>query len=95
MPDDLMREQNPFLARNYLHQILLNVLRIVVLRELQPARDAMKVRVHHHALGFAEPRAQDNIRRLARDPGQSQQLFHGFRNLAAELVNDSPRRPDH
>src|SRR5579871_5134326 len=32
VPDDLMREQNPFVARDHLHQILLNVFGIVFLR---------------------------------------------------------------
>ena len=37
VPDDLVRKERPFLARDHLHQVLLDFLRILVARKLQPA----------------------------------------------------------
>ena len=37
VPDDLVRKERPFLARDHLHEILLDLFRILVARKLQPA----------------------------------------------------------
>ena len=95
MPNDLMSKQNPSLARNHPHQILLDVLGIVILRELQPARDAVYMRVHHKAFGFAEPRTKDNIGGLAGHPWESEQVNHVLWNFATEIIDDFARRPNH
>src|SRR6185437_9136946 len=36
MPDDLMRKQNPAVLRYHFHQILLDFLRVGILRHVQP-----------------------------------------------------------
>src|ERR1700691_5689184 len=41
VPNDLMREQNPFFARDNAHQILLDFLRIGIDSQLKPTRDAV------------------------------------------------------
>src|SRR5438445_4071899 len=41
VPDDLVRKERPFLARDHLHEILLDFLRVLVARKLQPARNAL------------------------------------------------------
>ena len=41
MPDDLVSEENPLFARDDAHQILLDLLRIVVGGEFEASRDAV------------------------------------------------------
>src|SRR5664279_4529175 len=85
--DDLVRETNPLVARDRLHQVLLDLLRILVFRQLQAARDALHMRVHHHAVGDPVPRSQHDVRGLAGHSGQLQEFVHGARYLAAELAD--------
>src|SRR5205809_105180 len=47
--DHLMREQNPALLRNHADQVLLDLDWIFLLRQIEAARDALYVRVHHDA----------------------------------------------
>src|SRR5271157_3469528 len=81
MQDNLVREDDPLAARNCPHQILLDLLRIGVLRKLQTPRDALYVRIYHHTVGDLEPRAQNHIGGLAGHAGDLQQLVHGARDL--------------
>src|SRR5712671_7087105 len=95
MPNDLMGEQNPFLARDHPHQVLLDILGIVILRELQPARNAMNVRVHDQTLRLAEPCSENYIRGLAGHSWESEQVTHVIGNSATEIIDDLARRPNH
>src|SRR2546425_8870021 len=92
VPDDLMREENPLLSRNDLHQVLLDLLWIVVLRQFQSSRDAMDVGVHDQTFGLAEPGAQDDVGGFAGHSWQREQVIHVLGNLAAELADDFSRR---
>jgi len=85
MPDDLMGKENPFLAGDDAHQILLDFLRIIVGRQFQAARNAMHVSVDDYAFGNFEPGAEYHVRGFARDAGQGEQVLHLERNLAAEV----------
>lgn len=85
--DDLVREDNPLVPRDDAHKVLLDVLGIVVGGQLQPARDAVDVSVHDDAFGLVEPGAENDIRRLAGDAGQREELIHVVGNLAAEIVD--------
>ena len=48
--DQLQREFEPFLFRDDLHQVLLDLHRVGVLGQIQPLRVALNVRVHHDPL---------------------------------------------
>src|SRR5579872_3694405 len=91
MPDYAVGEVNPLLARNYAHQVLLDVAWVVMLRELQSARDAMDVGIDHYSFGLSKPRAQDYVCRLARGSRHGQEPLHVIGHFAAELVHDSLR----
>ena len=53
--DHLVAEQSPALLRNNLHEVLFDLLRIVVLRKLPAARDAMDVGVYDDSIVPLEP----------------------------------------
>src|SRR5579863_1090160 len=88
MPDKLVSEQDPLVARNHLHQVLLDLRRIRILSKFETARNPSHVRVHDDAISLVKPTSQYDIRRLARHSGQSEQLFHVVWNATAKLVDD-------
>src|SRR5580704_16389780 len=88
VPDDLVREENPFLARDDAHQVLLDFLRIIVCSEFQAARDAVHMRVNDYTFSLLEPCAQHDVCSLAGDSGEGEQLFHFVGNLSAEISDD-------
>src|SRR5579863_8668926 len=94
VPDDLVREQDPFLPRDYLHQVLLDFLGIVLRGEFKATGDAVHMGVDDYAYGFVEPRAQHNVRRLAGDAGEGEEFLHVVGNLAAEVGEDFFRGTD-
>src|ERR1035438_2444248 len=55
VPDDLVGKQNPFLARDDAHQVLLDLLGISVCREFEAARNAVNMGVDDHAFRDFEP----------------------------------------
>src|SRR5690349_3642327 len=57
MPDDLVRNENPLLTRDHIHQIFFDFLRVIILGQFQPPRDAMNMRVHDYTVGYFEPAA--------------------------------------
>ena len=69
MPDDLVREKNPFFARDDPHKVLLNLLRIIVRCQLQPARDSVNVSINNYSICDLEPRSQYNVRGFSGDAG--------------------------
>ena len=83
-----MSERNPAVRWGDFHQVLLDLFRRVLLRELQPVRDAKHVRIDDDAARDAIGGAQDHIGSLARDTGQGQKLVHGSRHLAPEIADD-------
>src|SRR5208337_688446 len=92
--DDLVRENDPLIARTYLHQILLDLSRIAVSRQLQTTRDALYVRIHHNTIGNLEPCSQNYIGGFACYPGYLQQLVHTAGDLTAEVAQYLARRAD-
>src|SRR5262245_46658101 len=66
VPDELVAELGPFLARDLLHQIALDLHRISLAREAQALREARDVRVDHHAVVDAEGGAEHHVGGLAR-----------------------------
>src|ERR1700731_2827906 len=87
MPDNLMGEENPLLARDDAHQVLLDFLWIIVRGEFETARDAVYMSVDNYAFSDFEPRSQHNVGGLARDSGQREQILHVQRNLPAKVGN--------
>src|SRR6476619_5305913 len=65
MPDEPMTPVCPMLARHELHQIQLDLHRVLVLRQAKPLRQADHVCVHHDAFVFVKGIAQYYVRRLA------------------------------
>src|SRR5215472_4196202 len=49
MPNDLVRKEDPFVLRNHLHQVLLDLCRILVSRQVQALGDSLDVGVHDYA----------------------------------------------
>ncbi len=82
----------PTLARDDLHQVLLDLFRCILHGQLEPPRDSVNMRVHHHAFVFLEPRPQHDVCGLARHPRQRQQLVHLLRDLAAKFADYLARR---
>ena len=78
-----------------LHQVLFDLLRVVVAGEFEAAADAVDVRIHDHAFVFLEPCAQDDVGGLAGDSGQSEKLVHLIGDFASEITHDLFCRADH
>ena len=74
VPDQQVREAAPVRPRNELHQVALDLDRILVPRQPEALRKPAHVRVDHDALRVAEL-GRDDVGRLARDAGQPQQLL--------------------
>ena len=55
VPDDLVREEDPLFARDDFHQVLLDLLRVVVRGEFEAAGDAVDMGVDDYAYCFVEP----------------------------------------
>src|SRR6184192_2663017 len=61
MPDHLVSEVGPFFARDDLHQILLDLLGIVLARKFQATGDAIDMSVHYYAFVLLEPGPQHDV----------------------------------
>ena len=83
--NDLVREVDPSVLRQNLHQLLLDLLRRVALGQLQAPRNAEDMRVDHHAFCLAEADAQDYVGRFACSTGQRDKLGQRLGNLALEI----------
>src|SRR6266436_9004358 len=108
MPDQLVGKLDPLFPRDYLHQVLLDLLGVFVPRQIQPVRQTLDMRIHNNPAGDPERRAEDHVRRLSRYARQRQYLLHRARHLPAELfqnrlarshyglrlVPEKPRWPD-
>src|SRR5205814_4149325 len=77
VPDQKVREAGPVLARHDLHQVALDLDRILLLREPEPLREPAHVRVHHDALGVPALRG-DDVRGLACYTGEPQQVLEAL-----------------
>src|SRR5215471_9563904 len=54
VPNELVREEDPLFSRNRLHQVLFDLLRVVVAGEVKALRETLHVRVHHDSGSDAE-----------------------------------------
>src|SRR5271169_21777 len=88
VPDQLVREENPPVLRNNLHQIPLNLFRVGVLRQVQSFGKPLYVRIHHHPGRDPEPGTQHHVSCLPRHARQRQQLLHRLRHFPAKLLHD-------
>src|SRR5437868_10512138 len=70
MPDQLMGEVDPLLARDDPHQVLLDLLRRVARGEFETTRKTIDVSVHYDAFGFFEPGTEDDVSGFAGDAGK-------------------------
>ena len=86
-----VREARPVLARHELHEVALDLHRILLLREAEPLREPPHVRVDDDPLRLAEL-GRDDVRRLARDAGQADELVDPARHLAVELLEQHAHR---
>jgi hypothetical protein len=73
--------------------LLLDDDRIVGTRDADAIRDPQDVTIDGEARD-AERMAQHDVRSLATDAGQCDQVLHGPRNLAIVLFDDGRRHPD-
>lgn len=87
--DELVRELNPVVAGDDLHQLLLDLLWIVGLREAEAIGEAQNVCVDHDALGDSVGGAQHDIGGFSGGSGNSEEFGHGVRHLAAEVRDDA------
>ena len=86
-----MREETPALARHESLQVALDLDRILLLRQPQPLREPAHVRVDDDSLRIAEF-GGDDVRRLARHPGEAHELLEAVRDPTAELLEQHHHR---
>ena len=67
--DDLVGEVDPASLRQNTHQLQLDLFRRLGFGQAEATRDAEDVRVHHHAFGFVEGYAEDDVGSFARHAG--------------------------
>src|SRR5689334_1424870 len=94
MPDYAMREVDPLVAGDHVHQVLLNLNGFVIAGKFKATCNAVHMRIHHDALRFPKPGTENYVGRLASSSGYGQKLMHFFRNLAAEIMHDLLRSTD-
>lgn len=92
MVDDLVREGDPVILGNDLHQLLLDLLGGVAFGQFEAVGDAENVRIDHYAFGLAKADAENHIGCFAGCAGNGGQLCNGLRDLATELLGDFPGR---
>src|SRR5918995_3998257 len=91
--DEQVRKERSLALGDYPEEIPLYLLRIFLLGETEPARDAPDVGVHDDALVHTEGVAQDHVRRLATDAGEGDELGHGAGDLPAVPLEQVARHP--
>ena len=88
MPDHLVSEVSPLFARDDLHQILLDLLGIVMARKFQATGDAIDMSVHYYAFVLLEPGAEHDVGGLPRHAWKREQLIHFGRHLAPKVAHN-------
>ena len=94
MEDDLVREDNPLLFWNDLHEVLFDLLGVGVFGQVEAGGDALDVRIDNDSGSDAIGGAEDDVGGLARSAGDGQHLFDGSGDLTAEFRDDLPGRSD-
>src|SRR5712692_1383623 len=85
VPDQKVREAAPVLTRHELHQVALDLHRILLLGEAEPLREPAHVRVDHDALRLADL-CRHHVGRLTRYAGEPDELLQSAGNLPVELL---------
>ena len=86
VPDQQVGEQAPLLTGDEPHEVALDLHRILLLREAEPLREAAHVRVDDDALRIPEL-GRDDVRGLARNAGQADQIVDRPWNLTVVLLD--------
>src|SRR5262249_22763664 len=94
VPDEQMRKPCPVGPRHHPLEIAFDLHRILLTREAETLREATHMRVDDDPLSVPEL-GGDDVRRLARDPRQPQELLESPRYLTVELLEQHAHRaPD-
>lgn len=88
MPNQLVRKEDPAIFRNHFHQIGLDFLRVGILRQIEPARKPLHVRIDNDSRRDSEPCSQHHVRCLPRNAGKREDLLHRARYFAAKFFDD-------
>ena len=88
MPNQLMGKENPAIFRNHFHQIRFDFLRVGILRQIEPARKPLHVRIDNDSRRDSEPSPQHDVRSLPRDAGKLEDLLHRARHFTAKFFDD-------
>src|SRR4051812_35417237 len=86
--DQEVREDGPVSLWHDLHEVLLYLHRVFVIRQAEPSRDAADVGIDDYALVHTEGVAQNDVGRLAADAGQRHELLHGAGHLSPVLIHE-------
>jgi hypothetical protein len=90
--DDLMREENPAVLWNRLHQILFDLRWIVLAGQIEAAGDAVNMGIYDDSRSNSKGSSEHDVGSLSRSAGDGKQVFDVTRNLAFEVVFNSLRR---
>jgi hypothetical protein len=71
MPDEPMAQQSPLIAREQLHEVVLNFQRIGILRQTEASGNPGDVSIDDYSFVDVKGVAQDNIGRFTADSGKS------------------------
>ena len=83
--DDEMAQGYPMLLGEYCRQIVLDLHRIDVPSEPQPAGNPSHMGVDHHSNGLSKPAAENDVGRFATDARKRNKFVHAARHLSAVL----------
>ena len=88
MPNQLMGKKNPAIFRNHFYQIGLDLLRIRILRQIEPQRKPLHVRINNHSRRNSESSSQHDVPSLSGDARKREDLLHRTRHFAAKFLDD-------
>ena len=83
-----MRKENPAIFRNHFHQIGLDFLRVRILRQIQPAREPLHVRINNDSRRDSESRSEHDVPSLSGDARKREDLLHRTRHFAVKFLDD-------
>ncbi len=91
MPDQLVGQRGPVLAREERHKVGLNAIGISLFGPAEAARESAHMRVHGNAR-CAERIAEHNVGGLATDPRQGDQILKPIGHLPAKVIAQGLRK---
>ena len=89
MQNQFVAEINPMILGHKLHQLVLNLHRIVLLGQAEPQTQSPDMCIDHDTAGDAKAGAEDDVGRLAADAGEFDEGVEIARDLAAVVRDDS------